>query len=154
MLFRVALVALVFAAIGAGVAVGVMVWEPWGGNDRATTFSMTLHTDEDFDRVARRMADFMPDFDCSGQWAKEEGKGTLRCSAGLTGFTCELIAEGHFRVVECAEGEQPAGDFPYCGVSGPSRLRRVISCYGPDSQVLCEIQGGRTDRFLVTCQRT
>ena len=26
-------VALVFAAVGAGTAVGVMVWEPWDGND-------------------------------------------------------------------------------------------------------------------------
>ena len=28
-----ALVGLVCAAIGAGVTVGVMVWEPWGGDD-------------------------------------------------------------------------------------------------------------------------
>ena len=162
------LAALVLIAIGAGTAVGVMLWEPWNGDGSGSVvteeekfFSMTLETDEEFKEAARRIGALMPKFDCAGEFHgnPETGspRGTLGCDAGLTGFSCRYRPDASpvSRTFKCTEGEQLTGGFPVCSVNQPSQstTRHIIRCSDPDGAVtVCEVLVGGQGVSL-TCQR-
>ncbi len=162
------LAALVFIAIGAGTAVGVMLWEPWDGDDGKSKvgefFSMTLETDEDFKEAARRIGALTPEFDCAGEFQgnPETGspRGTLACDAGLTGFSCRFRPDappvsGRPQSLKCTEGEQLTDGFPVCSVERPSSstTRHLIRCSGPDRAVVVCDAHVANESLLLTCQR-
>ena len=160
------LAALVLLAIGAGTAVGVMLWEPWDGDvtEGEKFFSMRLETDEDFKEAARRIEALTPGFDCAGEFQgnPETGlpPGTLACDAGLTGFSCRFrpdapAVSARPQSLQCTEGEQLTDGFPVCSVKRPSQLatRHLIRCSSPNvADVVCEASVVHKSVSL-TCQR-
>ncbi len=153
------LVALVFAAIGAGGAVGVIVWEPWddSGDKRDETaalapspqaekeFSITVETAADLENAAQQLAALMPDFACTGEWNEIRDSGIIDCGAGLTGFKCRNLAHTNS---SCREKEHLAPEFPQCSVEGTTRSGYLIKCTGPNTNAACEVR-----RTELTCQR-
>ena len=153
------LVALVFAAIGAGGAVGVILWEPWddSGDKRDETaalapstqaekeFSITVTTAADLENAAQQLAAFMPDFACTAQWNETRDSGTIDCGAGLTGFKCRNLARTNS---SCLEKEHLAPEFPQCSVERTARDVYLIKCTGPNTNAACEVR-----RSKLTCQR-
>ena len=138
------LVALIFTVLGAGVAVALLISEPWDSNG-AKDFSMTLGTDDDFRDATRQMEAFLPDFNCAGGWDERLRSGFLGCEAGLAGFGCEFKYP-HPAVV-CKQGEQLPEGFPVCTVEGSERVR----CSGPKTDAFCRVRF--VGSFVVTCQR-
>lgn len=129
---------------------------PNGASEEEKSFSMTLETDDDFREAARRVGAFMPDFDCTGGWSEESKKGTLDCSAGLTGFECDFTGRkgGRPGSVLCREGEQPPERFPTCTVEPGSTYSYLVRCSGPDTDAFCEVRRDPSrDTLTVTCQR-
>lgn len=142
------LVTLACVAIVAGVAVGIVAWQPWDsdGGGAATQFTMTLETSNDFREAAQRMGSFMSDFACEGQWDEELRTGILGCDAGLAGFTCQL--ESPPKVV-CKGGEQLSPGFAACAVEGS-----LVQCSGPNTNAFCRVgYDGPQMAFVVTCQK-
>ena len=153
------LAALVFAAIGAGVAVGVMFWEPWddsGDNGDETAalapspqaekeFSITVDTAADLENAVQQLAVLMPDFACTGEWNETRDSGIIDCGAGLTGFKCRNVARSNF---SCLEKEHLAPEFPQCSVERTASRVYLIKCTGPNTNSACEVRV-----FGLTCQR-
>ena len=156
---RTVLVALVFAAIGAGGAVGVIVWEPWddSGDKRDETaaispspqaekeFTITFETAADLENAVQQLAVLMPDFACTGEWNETRDSGIIDCGAGLTGFKCRNLARSNF---SCLEKEHLAPEFPQCSVERTTRRGYLIKCTGPNTNAACEVR-----LFGLTCQR-
>jgi hypothetical protein len=160
-----ALYTLVLLGAAFGISYGVFEWRdedepttsteqpeaPNGATEGEKSFSMTWKTADDFEEVVRQVGVFMPDFGCTGKWNEGPAKGTLDCSAGLTGFECDFVDSltGWPRSVACREGEQPPEGFPTCTVErDPTRY--LVRCSGPHTDTFCEI---RKDALSVTCQR-
>ena len=140
---------MLFAALGAGVAVGVMLLEPWGDDGEAATqgdFSMALETADDIQEAAQRLGAFMPDFACTGKWNETRHSGTIDCGAGLTGFECLNFARSGVDVF-CSD-KQHLPEFPKCSVRKQGRGRYLIRCSGPKTNAACEVR-----HTEITCQR-
>ena len=169
-----ALYTLVLLGAAFGISYGVFEWRhddeptteqpeaPSGASEVEKSFSMTLKTADDFEEAAQRTGAFMPDFDCTGEWNEESAKGTLDCSAGLTGFECDFTDAkgGRSGRVLCLEGEQPPKGFPACTVEPGSQYSYLVRCSAPSTDAFCEVRRGVTkdsytdwSAFALTCQR-
>jgi len=143
---RFALAAMALVAVGAAIAITLLLWKPWGGAEQKD-FSIDLETNDDFQTAARRIQEFFPDFNCDGSWKEETQKGLLQCEAGLAGFGCEFKYP-HPTVV-CKQGEQLPEGFPVCTVQG-----QRVRCSGENGDAFCRFRIGPLRGFLMTCQRS
>jgi hypothetical protein len=150
---RMALAGLVVVILAAGIAVGLIVWEPWdGGGGANDANSLTLRLNEgDLQKGAELLGRFLPDFDCSREWDEESKKGALVCTTGVTGFRCTLEAgDANARAsVGCGEGAQGL-DAPTCSMLGQD----TVLCSGPSTNAICVIRAeAEPGTISVSCNR-
>ncbi len=125
-------------------------------------FAMLMATDDDFREAALRIQDFMPDFDCTGEWSTAQRAGTLGCHAGAPGFTCELKgaleAPGSARTaqVTCLEGAEAPEGSPGC-TARPAAPAYSVRCFGPQTEASCWLRlpssQGADEPFQLNCER-
>ncbi len=143
MTLRGMLVALSLITVSAGIVVGVIAWEPWNGNGGSGDFSITVRTDADFKEAARLLESFMPDFNCSGDWDEEVGRGSLGCAGGENGFQCTFSSVAAEAGLFClALSESPVGSVSaFCNVEGdPVSGQFNTQCSGPNTDTSCEMR--------------